>query len=84
LKSSALIKEAISLSTRNRLPLPHLEMIRSHLPLMIHRRYLILATLKLSLILGFQIPSSQWGTVVQHVEKGEALRQVAHKLRRVL
>ena len=45
------LAEAICWSSRNTLPLPHLETICSPLPLTIHCSCLCLATLKLSLIL---------------------------------
>ena len=65
------------MSTRNTLPLPHPKLIRSPLPLTIRGFCLCLATLKPSLILGFQIPPSAWETVLQRAEQGESLRHVA-------
>src|SRR6266480_184370 len=64
------LAEAISWSTRNMLPLPHSKPIRSHLPLTIHSWCLCLATLKPSLILGFQTPPAAWATVLQRVDQG--------------
>ena len=49
---SCLVAEAISWSTRNRLPLPHPKLIRSPPPLTIHCWCLCLATLKPDLILA--------------------------------
>jgi len=50
--TNSALAEAICLSTRNTLPLPHPKMIRSHLPLTIRGFCLCLATLKPSLILA--------------------------------
>ncbi len=77
LKNSSSAK-AICLSTRNTLPFPHPEMIRSPLPLTIPGFCLCQAVFKPYLILGFQIPPSEWGTEVHRVEQGEPLRQIAH------
>ena len=66
------------------LPLPHSKLIRSHLPLTIHSWCLCLATLKPSLILGFQIPPSAWATVLQRVDQGDPLRHFARGDARVV
>jgi hypothetical protein len=60
--------EVICLSTRNTLPLPHSQMIRSPLPLPIRCWYLCLATLTPSLILAGRSRPRQ----------GEPLRRIAH------
>ena len=75
-KNSSLV-EVISLSIRKTLPLPHSQVTHSPLPSTIRFWCLCLATLKLSLILGFQIPPSEWGTMLQRVEQGESLRHIA-------
>ena len=66
------------------LPLPHSKPIRSHLPFTIHSWCLCLATLKPSLILGFQTPPSAWATVLRRVDQVDPLRPFAHGDARVV
>jgi hypothetical protein len=43
-----------------------------------------LTALTLSLILDFQLPPSEWATVLQRVEQGEPLRRIARGDARVI